>query len=53
MVNQRTSSWLAEEEWREIIFYMYVENDAKYLYDKLMDLIKRKYIDTKPPIDYK
>ena len=53
IVSQKTSSTLQEEEWKEIIFYMYEEPDGGYLYNKTIDLIKRKYIDNKPPSDNK
>ena len=53
IVSLKINSSLQEDEWKEIIFYMYEETDGNYLYNKILDLIKRKYIDNKPPIDYK
>jgi hypothetical protein len=53
IVSHKINTYLMEDEWKEIIFYMYEEADGNFLYNKIMDLIKRKYIDTKPPIDMK
>jgi len=53
MIDQKCVGFIQEEEWKEIVSHMYEEQDAIYLINKLMDLIKRKYIDTKPQIDTK
>ena len=47
VVSQKSNGLLLEEEWKEIIFYMYEQEDANYLYTKIVEHIKRKYIDTK------
>jgi len=47
VVQQKTNGLLLEEEWKEIIFYMYEQEDANYLYQKIVEHIKRKYIDNK------
>lgn len=47
IVNQKNNGLLMEEEWKEIIFYMYEQEDANYLYTKIVEHIKRKYIDGK------
>jgi len=44
MVNQKTSGGiLQEEEWKEIVFYMYEQEDANYLSSKIIEHIKRKF----------
>ena len=43
----KNNGLLLEEEWKEIIFYMYEQEDANYLYTKIVEHIKRKYIDGK------
>jgi hypothetical protein len=52
MMNQKTNGHLLEEEWKEIVFYMYEQEDANFLYNKIIELIKKKYSESKP-IDYK
>ena len=47
IVSQKNNGLLLEEEWKEIIFYMYEQEDANYLYTKIVEHIKRKYIDNK------
>jgi hypothetical protein len=47
IVNQKNNGLLLEEEWKEIIFYMYEQEYANYLYTKIVEHIKRKYIDGK------
>ena len=47
LVSQKNNGFLIEEEWKEIIFYMYEQEDANYLYSKMVEHIKRKYNDNK------
>ncbi|OMJ87610.1 hypothetical protein SteCoe_10607 [Stentor coeruleus] len=35
MVNERTGKYLAEDEWNEIVRFMYNESDAEYIVDQL------------------
>ena len=51
-MNQKTNGSLIEEEWKEIVFYMYEQDDANFLYNKILELIKKKFHDIKP-IDQK
>ena len=41
MMNQKTNGVLNEEEWKEIVFYMYEQDDANFLYNKIVELIKK------------
>ena len=43
IVNSKINGFLVEEEWREIIFFMYEDEDANFLNNKLIDIIKKKY----------
>jgi hypothetical protein len=52
MMNQKKNGFLMEEEWKEIVFYMYEQEDANFLYNKILELIKKKFSDTKP-VDFK
>lgn len=52
MMNQKTNGSLIEEEWKEIVFYMYEQDDANFLYNKILELIKKKFHESKP-IDQK
>jgi hypothetical protein len=42
-VTQKCSGTLSEEEWKEIVYYMYEEDDARYLHSKIVEQSKKKY----------
>ena len=53
LVNNKLNGNLLEEEWKEIVFYLYEQEDANFLYNKILELIKKKQIDNKPQIEQK
>jgi len=42
MVKKKVESFLSLEEWRGIVYYVYEEDDAKYIENKIQDLIMKK-----------
>ena len=42
MVKRKVESSLSLEEWRGIVYYVYEEDDAKYIENKIQDLIMKK-----------
>lgn len=44
---QRMESFIMEEEWKGIVYYVYENEDAKFLESKIIDFISKKYFDKK------
>lgn len=42
MTKEREKGFLTIEEWKTIIYYIYDEQDARFLEDKIMEFIKRR-----------
>jgi Ca2+-binding EF-hand superfamily protein len=42
MTKEREKGFLSEEEWRTIIYYIYNEEDASFLENKILEFIKQK-----------
>jgi len=45
MVKQKSESYLLEEEWKGIIYYVYENDDAKYLESKIIEFSKKKGVE--------
>lgn len=51
LCKQRMDSFILEEEWKGIVYYVYEAEDAKFLESKILDFISKKYFD-KRVVDY-
>lgn len=43
IVDNKMKSFLTEEEWKEIITYIYEPNDQKNIENRIIDYIRKKY----------
>ncbi len=46
-VKQKTESYLIEDEWKGIIYYVYENEDAKHLENRILEFVKKKFIEVK------
>lgn len=51
IVKQKLDSLLIEDEWKGIIYYVYENDDAKYLESKIIEFVRRKNLENKPEIN--
>jgi len=48
MLNNKMSGIVNDDEWTDIIRYMYNENDANLLQSIIKDIIQRKKVNSRP-----
>ena len=53
MIKEKNTKMLSEEEWKKIINYLYNNEDAKILEDKVNDVIQKKFYKNKLDTDRK
>jgi hypothetical protein len=47
LVKQKYDNYLIEEEWKGIIYFIYDQEDAQFLENKILEIIKKKQVDSK------
>ena len=53
ILKEKKNGYLTEEEWREVINYLYNEEHAKILEERISDIIQKKYFKSKLDTDRK
>ena len=53
ILKEKKNGMLSEEEWKEIVNYLYNEEDSKILEERINDIIQKKYFKSKLDTDRK
>lgn len=53
LTNQRQNSFVLEDEWKGIIYYLFENSEAKSLENRIIEFIKKKYYENKMDVSKK